>query len=66
MKTSLFDKYDKIDYKPSGTMFPIDWEWVRKENRCPLCTNKLYSSLKYPDSVLCRSKKHKFFKIKKI
>lgn len=62
---NLLDKYKQMKFKSNGLLFDIDWEAVRKTNRCPLCGCKLYDSRKYPDSVVCRSKKHKFFKIKK-
>lgn len=65
INTSLFEKYRKLEVISNGTLFNIDWTWVRKENRCPLCLCKLYDSVKYPDSIICRSKRHKFFKIKK-
>ena len=65
MTPSLFDKYKNMKVVSDGTLFGIDWDAVRKTNRCPLCGNKLYPSMKYPDSILCRNKKHRFFKIKK-
>lgn len=58
-------KQKKFTLKSDGTLFGIDWDAVRKTNRCPLCGNKLYDSQKYRENVICRSKKHKFFKIKK-
>jgi hypothetical protein len=65
IKGSLFDKYKNYKYRVPDMLFPIDWDAVRKTNKCPLCGNKLYDSMKYPNSIICKSKKHKFFKIKK-
>ncbi len=62
---NLFSKFKNFKYRPTGLLFEIDWDAVRKTNRCPLCTNKLYESRKFKDSIICRNKKHAFFKIKK-
>lgn len=66
MDNKLFNKYKTLEFRshPDGMLFPINWDWVRENNRCPLCENKLYISRKYPDSIICRNRKHKFFKIK--
>jgi hypothetical protein len=66
ISNSLFEKYKNVEVRSDGTLFGIDWDAVRKTNRCPLCGSKLYDSRKYPDSILCRSKSHRFFKIKKL
>jgi hypothetical protein len=63
--SSLFDKYENLKFRHSEQLFDIDWEAVRISGRCPLCGNKLHESLKFKDSIICRNKKHRFFKIKK-
>lgn len=65
---SLFDKYKDLKFRHNEQLFEIDWEAVRKSNRCPFCGNKLYPSLKYKGYIICKNqskkKKHRFFKIK--
>ena len=61
---SLFDKYKDMKFRESEQLFEIDWEAVRKTNRCPLCGNKLYPLFKDKNYIRCKSKKHRYFKIK--
>ena len=50
------DYLDKFKIYPEVTLFPPVWEAL-KEQRCPLCSNKLKFPLK-GNVILCSSKKH--------
>lgn len=61
---NLFEKYENIKYEPPFNLFGgIDWDAVRRENKCPW-GHKLYAMRDKP-YVYCKSKKHKRFVIKK-
>ena len=50
------DYLDRFKIYPEVTLFPPVWEAL-KEQRCPLCGNKLKFPLK-GNVILCSSKKH--------
>lgn len=55
--SSLFTKYDNLKFWASDTLFPPDLS-VIKEQRCPLCLNKLYEMRGKP-FFFCKSVKHR-------